>query len=438
MKRVKRRAGATLLIAALLIAGLGVFAFKLYISGSDWAMFRADRSIYTDGVLSVGTLTDRSGKLLAHAESGAFYYANDALTRKAVLHVTGDYAGNIGTGAISAFADRLAGYDFINGTYSVGGSGDVVALTIDSALCSTAYSALYGRRGAVLVSDYTTGEILCMVSSPSYDPNTTPDLSDPAYDGVFINRTISAAYTPGSVFKLVTMTAAIELIPDLYERSFYCAGSVDVGGDTVTCSGWHGWQTIEQALANSCNCAFAEISLELGSDVIISYAEALGMTVSHDLNGISTSAGALDPAEEGSSDLAWLGIGQYTDLVSPFAMLRCVSATANGGVCVEPTLLSGESSGETRLMNAETAEKLSSMMNYNVRYSYGTWNFPGLDISAKSGTAETGNGSSHAWFVGFLNDKDHPYAFVVVIENGGGGLANAGPVAAAVLQEAVK
>ena len=438
MKKVKRRAGAALLIAFLLMAGLGVFAARLFINGADWAMFRADQSIYTDGILSVGTLTDRNGVVLAHAGNGVYYYADDALTRMSVLHVTGDYAGNIGTGAVSVFAAGLAGYDPINGTYSADGNGGTVKLTVDASLCKAAYGALYGRRGAVLVSDYTTGEILCMVSSPSYDPNSMPDLSDPSYDGVFLNRTISSAYTPGSVFKLVTLAAAIENIPDLAERSFFCGGSVTVGGDTVTCTDWHGWQSIEQALANSCNCAFAELSLELGSEKIIGYAESFGLTVSHEFNGITAVPGSVEPAEDGSSDLAWLGIGQYTDLVSPFGMLRCVSAIANGGVCAEPTILPGESSGETRLINASTASKIASMMNYNVEYSYGVWRFPGLDISAKSGTAETGDGASHAWFVGFLNDKDHPYAFVVVVENGGGGLAAAGPVANTVLQEAVK
>lgn len=437
MKKVKRRAGAALLIVFLLMAGLVLFTVRLVMHGADWAMFSANQSVYTDGILSVGTLTDRNGVVLAQAGNGGRSYADDALTRTSVLHVTGDYAGMIGTGALNMFSDRLAGYDILNGTYSIGGQGETVELTIDSELCRTAYSALYGRSGAVLVSDYTTGEILCMVSSPSYDPDTSPDFDSQAYEGVFLNRCISSVYTPGSVFKLVTLAAAIENIPDLYERSFYCGGSVTVDGATVNCTGWHGSQTIEQALANSCNCAFAELSLELGSDKIISTADSFGLTSGHELNGISTSAGSLDPAGDGSSDLAWLGIGQYTDLVSPFAMLRLVSAIANGGTCVEPTLLPGESAGEIRLMGVTTAASISSMMNYNVEYSYGSWNFPGLSVSAKSGTAETGTGTSHAWFVGFLNDNNHPYAFVVVIEDGGGGLANAAPVANAVLQAAV-
>ena len=76
-------------------------------------------------------------------------------------------------------------------------------------------------------------------------------------------------------------------------------------------------------------------------------------------------------------------------------------------------------------------------MHYNVSAVYGTWNFPSLNLCAKSGTAEQGDGTSHAWFTGFLDDEEHPYAFVVVIEGAGGGLANAGTVANTVLQAAV-
>ena len=77
-------------------------------------------------------------------------------------------------------------------------------------------------------------------------------------------------------------------------------------------------------------------------------------------------------------------------------------------------------------------------MSYNVQAHYGTWNFPGLNLCAKTGTAEVGDGTSHAWFTGFLLDDAHPYAFVVLVENGGSGLSVAGAVANAVLQEAVQ
>ena len=118
-------------------------------------------------------------------------------------------------------------------------------------------------------------------------------------------------------------------------------------------------------------------------------------------------------------------------------MLRIVSAIANGGSLNEPSLL-GSSTGTETLLSRETADKIADMMSYNVQYKYGAENYPGLALCAKTGTAEVGNGQqSHAWFVGFLNDAQHPYAFVVLVENGGSGRGAAAPVANAILQQAV-
>ena len=434
MKKVKSRATAALLIAAAIIIGLVGYVIRYADHGADWVMFSANANVYKNGGIANGAVYDRNGVLLAEAENGSRSYAADTAVRTACVHAVGDFEGNIGTGALTAFADRLSGYSPITGVAPGGGE---LTLSIDSSLNVAAYNALAGRRGAVMVMDYTTGEVLCMVSTPGFDPETGFDASSSAYDGAYINRCISSSYTPGSVYKLVTLAAAIETIPDLDSRSFWCQGSVDVGGVSVTCTGYHGSQTIEQALANSCNCAFAELSLELGADTLEKYAEALGFTQAQSLSGIPTAAGSFEKAAAGSADLAWSGIGQYTDLVCPYTMLRYVSAIANGGVLVSPTLITGEGGGEKRLLSEKTAAKIAEMMSYNVSAAYGEWSFPGLKIAAKSGTAEVGDGTSHAWFTGFLSDSAHPYAFVVVIEHGGGGLKNAGAAANTVLQAAV-
>ena len=211
-----------------------------------------------------------------------------------------------------------------------------------------------------------------------------------------------------------------------------------VNGQTITCPGAHGEMDFYGALANSCNCAFAQISLELGADTIESYAKKLGFLNSQSLSGIPTMAGSFTKGASGSANLAWSGIGQYEDLICPYSMLRYVSAIANGGSVVEPSLLLDTPSGSsTSLLSATTANKLRDMMNYNVSAHYGTNRFPGLNLCAKTGTAEVGDGTSHAWFTGFLLDDAHPYAFVVLVENAGGGLTNAGAVANTVLQAAV-
>lgn len=439
MKKIRRRANAALLLATFLILGVVIYMVRLAEDGDDWAMFRANDSVYENGILNVGTVTDRNGLMLAHAGDGVYGYADEWITRVSCLHVVGDFGGRIGTGVLTQFSDKLAGYSMINGTYSADGKGKTVELSVDANLNAVAYNALGGQSGCVLLSNYETGEILCMVSAPSYDP-TASDGSN-AGEGAYLNRTISSTYTPGSVFKLVTLTAALEQIPDLYSRSFTCEGSVMVDGNQVTCTGYHGTQTIEQALANSCNCAFAELALELGSDTLAAYTEALGLCSSQELDGISTAAGSFEKAEAGSSDLAWSGIGQYKDLVSPYGMLRLVSAIANGGEVVEPTLFcrSGLFShpDTERLMDEGTAGKVKDMMSYTVQYAYGAGTFSNLPVCAKTGTAEVGDGTSHAWIVGFVDDPETPLAFTVVVEHGGGGLRTAGPIANAVLQAAV-
>ncbi|MDR1132291.1 MAG: penicillin-binding protein [Oscillospiraceae bacterium] len=437
MKKIKARSYFAMLISLGLIFGLCVFAARLFSEGRDWVMLRANRNVFNAGVLDTGTVVDRNGVVLASASGGVRSFAGDADVRVACLHAVGDYSGNIGSGALSAFDYKLAGYDPINGVAALSGNGGKLKLSIDSSLNAAACQALNGRRGAVLVSNYRTGEILCMVSLPSYDPASPPDLSQPQYEGVFMNRCLGAAYTPGSVFKLVTLAAAIENVPDLYSRTFTCAGSVTVGGDVVRCTGVHGQQTVEQALANSCNVAFSELSQALGADAVYEYAEKFGLLSSLETSGIATAAGSMEKAGAGTSDLSWMGIGQYQDLVSPIAMLRFVSAIANDGVAKEPVLLRNARSGSERLLEAAAAEKLRAFMSYNVAYAYGPASFPNLKICAKTGTAELGDGTSHAWFVGFLDDSENPLAFTVLIEKGGGALAGAGPVANAVLQAAV-
>ena len=434
MKKITKRAISSLLLAALLAAGMGVYLYRLVVHGGEWASFYANDSVYSDGVLNRGTVLDRNGVLLAFAGDQVYGYAESAAVRTACLHVVGDVNGNIGTGALTAFRPQLIGYNLLTGTTGKGGD---VKLTIDADLNVTAYNALAGRNGAVLVCNYRTGELLCMTSSISYDPNVGFNASDSAYEGVYINRAISASFVPGSVFKLVTLAAAIENIPDLYSQTFYCAGSVDVDGHTITCTAAHGTLTVEQALAHSCNCAFAQIALQLGGDVIRDYADAYGLTSSHSLNGIETAAGRVDDAGSDRENVAWEGIGQYNDLVVPYSLMRLVCAVANGGTVTEPTLLAGKSNGSERLMNAATANAISDMMSYNVEYNYGSSMFPGLQMHAKTGTAEFGDGTSHAWFAGFITNADAPYAFVVLVEHGGSGYAVAAPIANTVLQKAV-
>ncbi len=434
MKRIQKRSSAALLLALLLLLGNGVLIWKLASKGGDWAAYSANLDIYSpEGVLGCGTLTDRNGVLLADNTDGEIRYAEDDAVRLGSVHAVGDYRGHIGTGALKIYARELTGYDLIFGTTRA--RGQTVALTLDAELQAAAWTALKSRTGSILVSNYETGEILALVSAPSYDPYAEPDED---VEGLFLNRALSGVYAPGSVFKMVTLCAALENIPDLYERTFVCTGVKEVSGGRITCAAAHGQQTIEKALANSCNCAFGALALELGGDTLQSYADALGFTSAHSLDGARTAAGSFEAAEARDSYLAWSGIGQHKDMVNPYAMLRFLSAAAAGGTLREPTLLLGNTNKAVRLLRQETAEAVGEMMSYTftTRYAPGGA-FPGLDLCAKTGTAELGDGSSHAWFVGWCRSGP-PLAFVVCIERGGAGFGSAGSAANAVLQKAAE
>lgn len=436
MKKIKRRAMSAAIVALLVIVGLFVYLVRYVNDGTDWALSVINQNLYVDGVLNSGTVKDRNDIVLASTENGPIY-ADDSTVRTACLHLVGDFSGSIGSSVLNAFADTLTRYNLVNGAYAFRDVEETVTLSIDSALNVTAYNALNGRKGAVVVMNYKTGEVLCMVSSTSYDPMNKPtDLSGDYYDGVYLNRAINVTYPPGSVFKVVTLTAAVEEIPDLFDQTFTCNGSVMVNGNRVVCSGTHGTQDIRAAFANSCNCAFAELSLQLGAETLRDYAETFGITESFDLDGIGTKAGNFDIASDDTA-LAWSGIGQSTDLVSPISMACVAAAVANEGRLVFPTILLDGDNGDDRLLSRSTANTVAELMQNNVLTNYGQSRFPGLNLCAKTGTAEVDDGEPHSWFIGFLDDDTHPYAFAVIAENSGSGLGTAGVIANTVLQAAV-
>lgn len=430
MKKVQNRAASVMIIAFLCIFGLLVYCYRFIIDGSDWVAFSAGIGLYSDST-GGGKIYDRDGILLADAQGRS--YSEDYTTRLSNYHLLGDYEGRTGSGVLTWLGNNLVGYDLINGSYQL--KDPVLKLTTSATLNNVAYSALAGRSGSVQIVNYKTGEVLCMVSTPGIDPANPETIPD----GAYINRAISATFTPGSVYKIVTMTAALSEIEDIHSHTFYCNGFAMIQGIQVNCTGTHGTQDIKTAFANSCNCAFAELAQLLGPDLMTKYSEKLGMTTSHSLSGIPTAKGNYETFPEGSVELSWSAIGQATDLTCPYSMLRLVSAIANGGTLVEPTLIGYEKSVKTaRMVDEDVAQQLREYMMNNVVHTYGTGTFPNLQIGAKTGTAEVGDGTNHAWFVGFLDDEAHPYAFVVQVERGGGGLSVAGSIANKVLQEAVK
>ena len=188
MRKIEKRAAMCLLLAAALLLGLVFFCFRFVAYGGKWVSFAANRHLYNSrGQLSVGRVLDRDGDVLSWVDDdGNRRYYESEIVRKATLHAVGDPSGNIGTGALVAFADRLSGYNLFTGAYTPLGTGNDLYLTLDARYNYIAYNALGGRKGAVGVYNYRTGEILCMVSAPTFDPANPPVIEDgdERYDGV--------------------------------------------------------------------------------------------------------------------------------------------------------------------------------------------------------------------------------------------------------------
>lgn len=447
MQKLEKRAILCLFIAAALVIGLGIYVYEYVRYGDEWATYPANQHIYSNGNLTTGTIYDRNGVLLADNTKDGIKYNDDSSIRYATVHIVGDKNRSISNSAETSFQDKLIGYNLLTGVYSA--DGRKLNLTIDAELCAVANKALAGRSGTVGIYNYKTGDILCDVSSPNFDPANPPAVSQDDTSGLFLNRFISSAIVPGSIFKLVTTAAVIDNLSDVDNFSFTCTGVSYYGNDKITCPQAHGTVDFYGALASSCNCAYAQLAQDIGADTLSEYVKAFELDKPVNVNGIQTAAGTFDFPDEATVNLSWAGIGQYHDLINPCSFLRFVGAIAGGGEAANPKIIKSieghfgikrkykaKKTGE--LLSPDTAFTLQEMMKNNVIKTYGESNFPGLDIYAKSGTAEVGNGKApNSWFTGFIDDEDHPYAFIVLVENGGSGSQVAGSVANTVLQAAV-
>lgn len=447
MKKVSGRAIFPLILAIVLLAGTVLLCVRYFAKADEWVTFSGSPHVYTGVNLDGGVVTDRDGTLLLDSTDGRTYSA-DAVTRTATMHLLGDRYGYIQAPLLGSFADDMIGFDKINGLYGAEGTEANAALTLSAAAQTAAYQALGNYHGTVGVYNYKTGEILCAVTSPSYDPDNMPDVdadTSGAYDGVYVNRFFQAAYTPGSIFKIVTLAAAIETVPDWESLTFTCEGKTIIGGQEIICEGVHGTITLKQALAHSCNVAFGELAGKVGTKALMEYAEKLGLSESFECDGIPVKAGTVDLKDADAGDLAWAGIGQYTDQVNALTFMRAMGRIAGGGTGAEPYLMAKITRGEktayeaktetsSRALKAETAAKLTEYLRNNVATMYGDWQFGGLNVCAKSGTAEHEGETADAMFAGFCVDENCPLAFVVFVENGGSGSAVAAPIAAKVLQ----
>ena len=333
--------------------------------------------------------------------------------------------------------------------------GDAVVTNLDVRLQQTAYDALGSHNGAVVALDPATGRIMVWVSKPDYDPNTIGEdwesiIAD-STQAQLVNRVSQGRYPPGSVFKIVTALAYLRAHGTFDDFSYTCTGELTIDGQTIHCAGGtaHGEQTFAQAFSNSCNCAFTQIGTELGADSLRKTAESLLFNKDLSCELYSNASSFSLTASSDMMELMQTSFGQGRTLVSPYHMALIVSAIANDGVIMEPTLINRVENAEgelvsekgpqayTRIMTAEEASALKTLMTAVVTQgSASALNGRGYSAAGKTGSAEfvrsDGSIGTHSWFVGILEPLHPELVIAVLAEDGGSGAETAVPVAAAV------
>ena len=327
-------------------------------------------------------------------------------------------------------------------------TGDTVVSTLNADLQTTAYNSLGDRRGAVVALEPSTGKILALVSKPDFDPNTISEnwntLVNDETNSSLLNRATMGQYPPGSTFKVVTALDYFRQKGSLEGYSYLCQGSITVDDHTIQCYNGevHGQEDFYSAFAHSCNCAFADMGLNLGAGSLRSTAEDLLFNKALPLNSYKTSRFTLEK-NSANALVMQTSIGQGNTLVSPMHMALITSAIANDGVLMKPTMIdkivnnSGDTVKETekteykRLMTSNEAGILGKLMKNVVENGTASaLNGRGYTVAGKTGSAEFDeNGSSHSWFIGYSNVDNPDIAIAVIVENGGTGSEAAVPIA---------
>ncbi len=466
MKELRRnmRVIGTLVILAFVVLCAG-YALTVYTQGSTWAATSYNTRNSASNSLR-GDITDRDGMVLATTdEEGNRVYLSNERARRALSQTVGDVRGMSGTGVetfhsstlmdiSTSLAGRLS--ELVSGSQHTGSS---VQLTIDAELQAYVSSIFpEGYKGAVCILNYRTGEILAMVSKPDYDPNAILNRQESAdvEDTAYLNRCLQGLYTPGSVFKIVTLTSALMNDPSVVYQTFKCAAIWEFGNSKVNCAGntAHGTIDLETAFAKSCNVTFGKLAYQLGGDRLRATAETFGFNENFKFADVIVYNSKFPTSMQSDADLVWAGVGQGTVLVTPLHMAMIAASVANGGVMMKPYLIrqvtsssgavveTSEAETYRRVMAPEVAGTIAAYMREAVTSGTATKAaISGYTVCGKTGSAEISNDKTvqtNAWYAGFVYDDSHPYAISVVIEEAGAGGSQAAPIAAKALAKALE
>ena len=475
---VRRVAMATLVLFALLIANAN------YVQVFQGDSLRADpgntRVLLDEYERQRGTLIV-DGRAIADSvpTEDSLKYLRRYPDRAKYAHVTGFYSLIYGaTGMEQADNGFLTGSDgrlftrrlsaLLTGRDPRG--GDVV-LTLNRRAQDAAVKGLANQRGAVVALDPTTGAVLAMASSPSYDPNPLSS-HDPstiraryneltgADDDPLLNRAINQRYPPGSTFKVVVAAAALangrtpDTVIDCPHRYTLPATRTQLRNFGDETCGNRTQVTLEDALTNSYNTGFAKLGVDLGESEVRRAAAGFGIGTGEPLETpLRVSPSSLGEIPDDAS-LAQSSIGQRDVSLTPLQGAMIAAGVANRGVVMKPYLVSqlqapdltvldrAEPEELSTAVTPEIADQLTRMMRSVVANGTGKLaQINGVQVAGKTGTAEDGTDRDpHAWFIGSAERDGKQVAVAVIIENGGdsGSEVTGGRAAAPIAQDVME
>ncbi|MEQ8834794.1 MAG: penicillin-binding transpeptidase domain-containing protein [Miltoncostaeaceae bacterium] len=425
-----------------------------------------------------GRIVSADGELLAASRArrveGRRVYARVYPQRTLAAHVIGYSTSSQGKTGVEAVYDR-----FLTGSFGAEPllqrlnlkekRGANVQLTLDTRVQIAAEQALSGQKGAVVALDPRDGSVLAMASAPTFDLADVVggrfEQITQAPDSPLINRATASRNAPGSTFKVVTAAAGLESGIYRPDSEFPGGDSYETpGGDIGNFGGrTFGRHDLTDALTNSINTTFAEIGDTLGADRMAEMMTAFGFgtrpAIDLPTGEVIASGryqdGTIEPNAEQGEDIARLAIGQERLVTTPLQMAMVAAGVANGGVLMQPRLLSrvtdrsgavvrtGEAVELGQPVSPQTAAELTEMMTDVVRDGTGTQAAlvdVGVTVAGKTGTAETDDPAlNNAWFIGFAPAENPTVAVAVVIEGTPGqGGSVAAPVAADVMRAALE
>ncbi|MDP4088186.1 MAG: penicillin-binding transpeptidase domain-containing protein [Bacillota bacterium] len=415
-----------------------------------------------------GTIYDRNGSALTKSEKvNTLTQKTQYLGGAAFAHVLGYVDPKYGLTGLEATydADLMAdnSSSFLELLKNKGQTkekiGHSLKTTLDSDLQKTAYDLLGDRRGSVVALNPNTGEILAMVSTPSYNPNNlSADWqsinSNP--DKPLINRAVAGLYPPGSVFKVVTLTSTLENLKGIQDRTFEDNGKIVFNSKySLSNYGGHAYGNIDlrTGFLKSSNVVFGTLAMELGNKNLKSTAEKYFFNKDIEADGvvINNSRFPEIPSSE-PGNIAQSGIGQSSILASPIEMALVASTIANKGIMMRPKLVSEVMTYDKQSIRIVPDQQLGRVTSEDVAgiikdymrdvVVSGTGKsaaVSGIQVCGKTGTADHDNGDKepHSWFIGFAPYDNPQVAVAVIVEEGGTGGGAAAKIASGVFQKAL-